>query len=111
MILTILLPNDEFKVTSSSIFKTLQPGFKSYTDIESMSSKSIEEKFILLTSPITYDRVEWLRELIVSPAVYELSSLRYVLVDDLTLKYSTEEDLYQIELKYHYSDSFNGQMR
>ena len=103
--------SNEFKVTSSTIFKTLQPQFKSYTEIESVSSKAVEEKLTIQTSPITREVVEWLREMSVSPAVYELSTRRYVLIDDMTLKYNSKDDLFQIDMKYHYSDVFNGRMK
>lgn len=103
--------SNEFKVTSSSIFKTLQPDFKLHSQIESVASKAVSEIYTVQSSPLTSQVVEWLREMSVSPAVYELSTKRYVLIDDMSLKYNTKEDLFQIDLKYHYSDVFNGRMK
>jgi hypothetical protein len=103
--------SSEFKSTASTIYKTLQPNFNHQSEIESISSRTIQEQTIVQTSPITSDVVDWLREMSASVAVYELSTKRYIIVDDMTLKYNTKEDLYQVEMKYHYSDTYNGRVK
>lgn len=97
----------EFKTSSSTIYKTLQPDIKSYSEIESVVMKNVQEQKTVQTSPITKETVEWLRQMSASPAVYELSTKRYILIDDMSLKYNSTDDLYQVEMKYHYTDTFN----
>lgn len=98
--------SSEFKSTSSTIYKTLQPDFTLQTEIESVATKSVQEQNTVQTSPITKDTVQWLRQMSASPAVYELSTRRYILIDDMSLKYNSTDDLYQVEMKYHYTDTF-----
>lgn len=100
--------SSEFKTDSSTIYKTLLPDFKISSEIESVFKKEVEEQFIIQSDMIDYNTVEWLRELAASKVVYELDTLKYVIVDDLNLKYNDDDDTYQVEMKYHYSDTFNG---
>lgn len=101
----------EFKSSASTVYKTVQPNFKESTELESVVSKTIDEKVMVQTTPISNELAQWLRQMSASVAVYELSSKRYVVVDDMTLKYSTKEDLYQVEMKYHYTDTFNTRIK
>lgn len=103
--------SNDFKTSVATIYKTLLPGFNKQTEIESVSFRSVEEQITVQTSAIPYHTVEWLREMSASPVVYELKTKRYIIVDDMTLKYNTNEDLYQVEMKYHYSDTFNSRMK
>ena len=98
----------EFKTDVSTIYKTLLPDYKISSEIESVFKKEVEEQFVIQSDMVDYETVEWLRELAASKVVYELDTLRYVIVDDLTLKYNDDEDTYQVEMKYHFSDTFNG---
>ncbi|PXV69198.1 hypothetical protein CLV62_101467 [Dysgonomonas alginatilytica] len=98
--------SSEFKTAGSTIYKTLQSGFTLQSEIESVAMKSVQEQKIVQTSPVTTDVVEWLREMSASPAVYELKTKRYIIVDDMSLKYNSTDDLYQVEMKYHYTDTF-----
>lgn len=100
--------NSEFKTSPTTIYKTLLPDYKISSEIESVMKKEVEEQFTLQSDMISYDTVEWLRELAASKVVYELDSLKYVIVDDLTLKYNDNEDTYTVEMKYHFSDNFNS---
>lgn len=95
----------EFKTSSTTIYKTLQPDFNLQSEIESVATQTVQEQKIAQTSPITQDTLQWLRQMSASPAVYELSTKRYVLIDDMSLKYNSTDDLYQVEMKYHYTDA------
>ena len=99
--------SSEFKSASTTIYKTLQPDFTLQSEIESVAMKSVQEQKIVQTSPITKENVEWLRQMSASPTVYELSTKRYILIDDMSLKYNSTDELYQVEMKYHYTDTFN----
>lgn len=98
--------SSEFKAAGSTIYKTLQPDFNLQSEIEKVAMKSVQEQKVVQTSPITSDVVDWLREMSASPAVYELKTKRYIIVDDMALKYNSTDDLYQVEMKYHYTDTF-----
>lgn len=102
--------SSEFKSVSATIYKTLQPDFTLQSEIESVATKSAQERMTVETSPITKESVEWLKQMSVSPAVYELRTKRYILIDDMTLKYNSTDDLYQVEMKYHYTDTFNTKL-
>lgn len=101
----------EFKTDASTIYKTLLPDYKISSEIESVFKKEVEEQFSIKSDIVDYNTVEWLRELAASKVVYELYSLKYVIVDDLTLKYNDDDDNYQVEMKYHFSDNFNSIVR
>lgn len=100
----------EFKATADTFYKTLSPRYKASDSLETVFRKNVSEQMIVKTQPIKRDVAEWLRELSTSPAVYELSTKRYVIVDDFTLKYNSKDDLFQIEMKYHYSDNYNSSL-
>lgn len=95
----------EFKTTAASIFKTLKPHYEKSSSIETVTNRSIEEQKIVQSAPMNYDGMEWLQQMSASCAVYELRSGRYILIDDMTLKYNKKDDLFQAEMKYHYTDS------
>lgn len=103
--------SSEFKTAPVSIYRTLRPDFSLHTEIESVAFKTVQEQKTVRTSPISYQTVEWSRELSASPAVYELSTKRYVIVSEMTLKYNSQDDLYQIDMKYRYSDTFNSRQK
>lgn len=97
----------EFKTKANTISKTQTPAFGISDDTESVLSKNVEEQFIVQTTPIKAEVMEWLKEISSSIAVYELQSKRYVIVDDLEIKHNTKDDLFTAQMKYHYADSFN----
>lgn len=97
----------DFKADANTIFKTQRPGFSISSEIESVYSKNITEKFSVQTMPVTRQICEWLKELAASKAVYELSTLRYVIVDELNIKPNSKDELFRVEMKYRYSDSYN----
>ncbi len=83
--------NNEFKIDDNdTIYKTLLPDFKASDELQSVYKKTVEEVFTVQSSAISYETVEWLRELAASKAVYELSSKKYVIVTDLKLKYKQQ---------------------
>lgn len=100
--------NTEFKTDASTVYKTLLPDYTISSEIESVFKKEVEEQFAIQSDMVDYETVEWLRELAASKVVYELDTLKYVIVDDLILKYNDDDDTYQVEMKYHHSDTFNG---
>ena len=72
----------EFKTDVSTIYKTLLPDYKISSEIESVFKKEIEEQFVIQSDMVDYKTVEWLRELAASKVVYELYSLKYVIVEE-----------------------------
>ncbi|NDV79322.1 hypothetical protein [Dysgonomonas sp. 511] len=101
----------DFKTDGESIFKTQTPDYTISSEIESVFNKDVTEEFTAYTSPITASVADWLKEMSASPAVYELSTGRYVLIDDLNVKHSTKDDLFTLQMKYHYSDSYNARIK
>lgn len=97
----------DFNTEANTIFKTQTPSFNISSEIESVYSKDTKEQFIVSTSPIRSEVVEWLKELSSSPVVYELKTKRLIIVDSLQLKTSTKDELYIVEMKFRYSDSYN----
>lgn len=98
----------DFKSETNTIFKTQTPSHNISSEIESVYSKEITEQFTVTSSPVRKEVVDWLKELSSSIAVYELSTKRVVIVDELNLKPNTKDDLFTVEMKYHYSDSYNS---
>lgn len=98
----------EFKVETTTIFKTQTPAHSISSEIESVYSKEVTEQFVATSSPIKRNVVDWLKELSSSIVVYELSTKRIVIVDEFTLKPNSKDDLFTVEMKYHYSDSYNS---
>ncbi len=97
--------SSEFKTTATSVFKTLKPQYQRSSSIETIANRSIEEQKIVQSAPMNYEGMEWLQQMGASCAVYELQSGRYILIDEMTLKYNKKDDLFQAEMKYHYTDS------
>lgn len=95
----------EYKTTASTYYKTTLPGFSISDSIEAVAQKNVTEQFVVKTPPVSRAVAEWLKELSASIAVYELSTKRYIVIDEFTLKYNSVDDLFQPEMKYHYSDS------
>lgn len=98
----------DFKASTNSIYKTQTPDHTISSEIESVYTKETEEQFTAQTMPIRKDVCDWLKELSSSVAVYELSSKRYIVVDELNIKSDTKDDLFRLEMKYHYSDRYNN---
>lgn len=96
--------SSEFKAQPSTIYKTLQPDFDIHTEIESVALKTVQEQKTAETSPIDKQTLNWLQQMSASPAVYELSTQRYIIVDEMVLKNNSADELYQVEMKYHYCD-------
>lgn len=96
------------KSESNTVYSTLTPGYTISSRVESVFDKEIKETYSVKTLPVGAETAEWLREIAASVAVYELSTGRYVVVDDLDVKYNTTDRLFVLEMKYHYSDTYNG---
>lgn len=99
-----------FSTSNETIFKTQTPDFNISSQIESVYSIESKEKFTIQTMPIRPEVAEWLREMSTSQAVYELDSERYIIVDEMKIKYNTGDDLVLVEMKYRYSDAYNGRI-
>lgn len=100
--------SQEFKASANTIFKPLTPNSNRHSDLESVYNKNITEQFIAQTMPIDKIMCEWLKEFSSSIAVYELKTKRYVIVDEMNIKPNSNDDLFRVEMKYHYSDKYNA---
>lgn len=98
----------DFKTSTNVISKTQTPNHSISSEIESVYSKEVKEQYTAQTVPINVTVVNWLKELSTSIAVYELSTKRYIIVDDLQIKPNSKDELFRLEMKYHYSDSYNA---
>lgn len=98
---------NEFKATANTFHRTQLPGFDKSSQLEAVYNKTVEEKFTVQSMPVTREVAEWLKELSSSKAVYELSTGRYVIVDELTIKPNSKDDLFRLDMKYRYSDMYN----
>jgi hypothetical protein len=98
----------DFKASVNTIYKTQTPSHTISSEIESVYAKETEEQFTVQTMPIRKDVCDWLKELSSSVAVYELATKRYIVVDELNIKTETKDDLFRLEMKYHYSDRYNN---
>lgn len=101
----------DFRTSTNTLYKTQTPAYSISSDIESVYTKEVSEQFIVQTMPIKAHIAKWLKELSASPAVYELSTKRYVIVDELNIKPNSKDDLFALQMKYHYSDSYNGSVK
>ncbi|MDH6311153.1 hypothetical protein M2451_004044 [Dysgonomonas sp. PFB1-18] len=101
----------DFKADTTTIYRTQTPEFTTSSRIESVFDKEVSEQFIVQTNPITRETADWLKELCSSVAVYELSTSRYIIVDELNIKHNSKDDLFSLQMKYHYTDSFNAKMK
>ncbi len=98
----------DFKTSANTIYKTQTPSHTISSELESVYTKEAEEQFTVQTMPINKNICDWLKELSSSTVVYELSTKRYIIVDELNIKPNTKDDLFRLEMKYHYSDRYNS---
>lgn len=102
----------DFKASSETIFKTHTPGMESYSDLESVYSKEVKETFTVESLPINRQTVEWLRDMSASKAIYELNDdpkkSRYIIIEDMKINPNSKDELFTVEMKYRYSDSYNA---
>lgn len=98
----------DFKSSVTTIFKTQTPEASISSEIESVYNKDITEQFTVQTNPINREVCDWLKEISTSIAVFELSTNRYIIVDELAVKHNSKDELFRLEMKYHYSDSYNS---
>lgn len=94
----------DYKTSANTIFKTRTPTHEPMGQIEAVYSKNSEEQFTVQTMPVDKATADWLKELSASVAVYELSTNRYVVVDEFAIKPTSKEELFVFDMKYHYSD-------
>lgn len=99
----------DFKTSSSTLFRNQTPSANLSSSIETVYTKAAEERFIVRTHPITLATADWLKEMSASIAVFERKSRRYIIVDEMNVKYTSQDNFVRLEMKYHYSDSFNSQ--
>ncbi|SBW07338.1 hypothetical protein KL86DYS2_13146 [uncultured Dysgonomonas sp.] len=57
--------------------------------------------------PVRREVCNWFKEMSASRMVYELATQRYIIVDEMNIKPNSKDELYRVEMKYHYSDSYN----
>jgi hypothetical protein len=93
----------EFRTKGVTVYKTLTPDSGISDQRESVAQRSVEEQLSVKTLPLNRNVMEWLRELSGATVVYELKTKRAVIIDELALKYNSKDDLFQAEMKYHYS--------
>ena len=98
----------EFKSQATTIYRTHTPDFNISSRIESVFNKEITEQFTVQTLPIKAEVAEWLKEISGSIAVYDLSTKRYVIIDEMNVKHNTKDELFTLQMKYHYSDGYGG---
>ncbi len=98
----------EFSAAKTTSYRTRTPDSNTIDRIESVDGSEATEAFVVQSLPISPDVADWLKELSVSSAVYELSTGRYIVVDELNVKHTSKDDLLRLEMKYHYSDSYNS---
>ncbi|MDR1501612.1 MAG: hypothetical protein LBT43_04070 [Prevotella sp.] len=101
----------DFKSETTTIHRTQTPEYTTSSRIESVFNKDVTEQFTVQTLPINREVAEWLKEISASIAVYELSTKRYVIVDELNVKHNSKDDLFVLQMKYHYSDSYNARIK
>lgn len=101
----------DFKSEATTIYQTQTPGYTPSGRIKSVFNKEVSEQFIVQTTPVTAEVADWLKELSASIAVYELSTNRYAIVDELNVKHNSKDDLFTLQMKYHYSDSYNANIK
>jgi hypothetical protein len=97
----------DFKADAVTIHRTPTPGCTVSSRIESVFGKGVSEQFTVQTAPLTRQTADRLKEISASVAVYELSTLRYVIVEELTVKHNSKDDLFALQMKYRYSDAYN----
>lgn len=97
-----------FQTKTSTYYQTHTPDKNTNSEIESVYGKNVTEHFTVQTMPVTKEVCEWLKELSTSKAAYELRTGRYIIVDDLSIKSNTKDELFRLDMKYHYSDSYNA---
>lgn len=98
----------DFQSKATTYYQTHTPDKNINSEIESVFDKSIEERFTVQTMPVTREVCEWLKELSASKAVYELKTGRYIVIDELNIKPNEKDELFRLDMKYHYSDSYNA---
>lgn len=95
----------DFKATASTYFQNHTPSSRTHSSIETVYRKTKDEKFSVRTIPVSLQTADWLKEIASSVAVYEQQTSRYVVVDELNMKYTSNDSFVRLEMKYHYSDS------
>lgn len=101
----------EFKTSANTYYSNHTPSTSIYDSIETVKNKTPDEKYTVQTMPISRQIADWLKEMSSSIAVYELSTGRYIVVDDLNIKHTSKDNLLRVEMKYHYSDSYNAELK
>jgi hypothetical protein len=77
-------------------------------EFESVESKVSDITYTVTSSVIGIDTIEWLKEMAYAKAIYELSSMKYIIIDEMKVSYKDSDVNGQVSMKYHYSDSINN---
>lgn len=97
----------EFKPKAETFYQPKSPQSNISATLEGVYSKTITEAFTVTSSPLTADMCDYFKEIASAVSVYELSTKRYVVVEDLTIKTNSNDELYNLEMKFRYSDKYN----
>ncbi len=101
------IPDFSFNTSATTIYKTQIPSYDTGSRLESVFGKDASESFTVKSLPVNDTVCDWLKELACSAVVFELSTGRYIIIDQLEIKCTSNEELYIPEMIYHYSDSYN----
>ncbi|KAA6318803.1 hypothetical protein EZS27_031229 [termite gut metagenome] len=69
------------------------------------------ENYTIKSNYVNTKVIKWIKELAISKVVFELSTKRYIVIDDFSINYTTSKDKFQVEMKYHYSDTYNNNIQ
>jgi hypothetical protein len=100
----------DLKTTRNTSYRNQLPSYSISYEIQTISDIYADETFTVKSNYINYETIKWLREFSMSKAVYEISTKRYVLIDDFNINYSSAKDKFQVIMKYHYSDFINNKI-
>jgi hypothetical protein len=97
--------------TRNTIYKNQLPTYDISDEIEKVTDIFGQDDYTVKSNYINLETIKWLREFALSKAVYELSTKRYIVVDEFNISYSTAKEKFQVTMKYHYSDSINNNIK
>ncbi|KAA6334835.1 hypothetical protein EZS27_016877 [termite gut metagenome] len=103
--------SQELKTKRNTIFKNQSYSYTVSDQIESVNNVFGEESYSVKSNFISKEIMEWLKEFAMSKAVYELATKRYIVVDDFDISFNSQKSKYQVEMKYHYSDTINNNIQ
>jgi hypothetical protein len=100
--------NDYSLKSTNTIYKSFSSNVEVSDEFESVESKVSDITYTVTSSVIGIDTIEWLKEMAYAKAIYELSSMKYIIIDEMKVSYKDSDVNGQVSMKYHYSDSINN---